>query len=92
MPYHVKVAGTKVEKQLGAIPEPDQDRIVEKIRTLSLQPRPRGIQTLATNVYRLRIGRFRVIYKVFDPEQVILVGKIVLRSERTYKDIETLFK
>jgi len=42
-------------------------------------------------VYRLRIGPYRVIYRVFDEEQVILIGRIARRSEGTYRDWEDLF-
>ncbi len=46
---------------------------------------------LARDVYRLRIGRYRVIYKILEKEGVILIGKVALRIERTYKGLEELF-
>ncbi|MFQ5801638.1 MAG: type II toxin-antitoxin system RelE/ParE family toxin [Candidatus Methylomirabilales bacterium] len=76
---------------MAAIPGRDRDRITARIRALSHQPRPKGVKALAANVYRLRMGRYRVIYKVFDKQQVILLGKIAPRTERTYKDLESLF-
>lgn len=92
MPYTIKIASATVEKQLAAIPERDRGRVVARIRALSNRPRPKGVKALAANVYRLRIGRYRVIYKVFDKEGVILLGKIGPRTERTYKDLESLFE
>jgi len=64
---------------------------VTRLLALADQPRPKGAKALARNVYRLRVGRCRVIYKVFDREQLVLIGKVGPRTERTYKDIEALF-
>lgn len=37
------------------------------------------------NVYRIRIGKYRVIYEVRNNELVILIIKIDLKSDNTYK-------
>ena len=91
MAYTIKVASRSVEKQLAAVAEDDRVHVITRIRNLAEQPRPKGIKTLARDVYRLRIGRYRVIYKVLEKEEVILIGKIALRTERAYKAIEELF-
>jgi mRNA-degrading endonuclease RelE of RelBE toxin-antitoxin system len=91
MPYTIRVASRSVEKQLAAVPQDDRDFVVTRIRNLAEQPRAKGIKTLARDVYRLRIRRYRVIYKVLEKEEIILIGKIALRTERTYKAIEELF-
>jgi mRNA-degrading endonuclease RelE of RelBE toxin-antitoxin system len=43
-------------------------------------------------VYRLRVGDYRVIYKVFDKEQLVIIGRVARRSEKTYQDFEDLFE
>lgn len=91
MPYTIKVASRAVEKQLAVVPEVDREQVIARIRTLVDQPRPKGIKTLARDVYRLRVGRYRVIYKILESEAAILIGKVVLRSERTYKHLDDLF-
>lgn len=91
MPYAIKVASRAVEKQLAAVPEDAREHAVTRIRNLAEQPRPKGIKALARDVYRLRIGRYRVIYKILEKEEVILIGKVALRTERTSKDLEALF-
>ena len=91
MPYTIKVASRAVEKQLAAVPEGVREHVVTRIRSLAEQPRPKGIKTLAREVYRLRVGRYRVIYKILEKEGVILIGKVALRTERTYKGLEELF-
>ena len=89
--YEIRVASPKVEKELGKIPVRERERIVNQIRRLAENPRPSGIKALASNVYRLRIGPCRVIYKVYDDEKVILIGRFARRSERTYRNWDKLF-
>jgi mRNA interferase RelE/StbE len=91
MPYTIRVASRSVEKQLAAVPEHDREHVIARIRSLADQPRPKGIKTLARDVYRLRVGRRRVICKILEKEEIILIGKIALRTERTYKGLEELF-
>lgn len=76
MPYAIKVASRAVGKQLAAVPEDAREHVVTRIRNLAEQPRPKGIKALARDVYRLRIGRYRVIYKILDKEEIILIGKL----------------
>lgn len=91
MPYGVRLASRRVEKQLAEVSKDDREQVIARIRTLAEQPRPKGIKALAKNVYRLRVGHYRVVYKVLDKENVVLVGKIALRTERTYKGLQELF-
>jgi len=89
--YEIRVASPKVEKDLAQIPVRERERIVNRIRRVAENPRPSGIKALASNVYRLRIGPCRVIYKVYDDEKVILIGRFARRSERTYRNWDKLF-
>ena len=91
MPYAIRVASRAVEKQLAAVSAEDRGRVFARIRALEGHPRPRGVKSLARDVFRLRVGRYRVIYKVLESEQVVLIGKVALRTEQTYKDIGGLF-
>lgn len=90
--YEIRVASHKVEKELATIPRGDRERIIDRVRKLAENPRPSGIKSLASNVYRLRIDPYRVIYKVYDNEKLILLGRFARRSERTYQDLEKLFR
>lgn len=90
--YEIRVASHKVEKELATIPKGDRERIIDRVRKLGENSRPRGIKALAPRVYRLRIGAYRIIYKVYDNEKLILIGRFARRSERTYRDLEKLFQ
>ena len=81
---------SKIEKQLSKIPEKNSRRLADKIRELRENPHPTQSRHLDREMYRLRDGDYRVIYAVFDDKGVVYVGKIARRSEKTYKDINTL--
>jgi len=71
------------EKELRKVASPLTSKIVDKIRLLSVQSRPSGIQMLKgeDRYYRLRQGDYRVIYEVDDAKQEIYVVKIGHRRE-----------
>ena len=73
-------------KFLENIPLDLRRRILEHIAELSENPFPKGCVKLGgvKNVYRLRIGDYRVLYKLFSEENVILIVKIDHRR-RVYK-------
>jgi mRNA interferase RelE/StbE len=81
---------SKIEKQLSKIPGKNAKRLANRIRELRENPRPNQSRHLDREMYRLRDGDYRVIYAIFDDERVVYVGKIARRSEKTYKDINTL--
>jgi mRNA interferase RelE/StbE len=69
----------------------DQSRIDIILDRLSANPRPPGNRKIDGNIYRIRSGDWRVIYAVFDKNNLVLVGRIAKRSEDTYDRIEELF-
>jgi mRNA interferase RelE/StbE len=70
-------------KELAALSLPLQKRIDTRIRALSENPRPSGIKKLAgdENLYRLRVGDYRIIYQIQDKALLVLVIKISHRRE-----------
>ena len=82
---------SKVEKVLDNLSDDDFRRIDERIQALRVSPRGRGCKKLGEDIYRVRVGRFRIIYHVDDEQQLIRIGKVDRRREDTYKGIEDLF-
>jgi mRNA interferase RelE/StbE len=79
--YKIYIKPTAV-KELQKIPKRDVKRIIEKIQGLSSNPRPSGCEKLAADEkYRVRQGRYRIIYAVEDDKLVILVIKIGHRKD-----------
>lgn len=79
-----------IEKYLARIPRPFAGRLAEAIQSLQVEPRPTQAKALGAELYRLRLGDYRLVYAVFDDEKVVFVGKVVRRSEKTYRDMVTL--
>jgi mRNA interferase RelE/StbE len=69
-------------RELEAIPKKDGARLARKIATLAGNPRPAGSEKLsAQDEYRVRQGRYRVVYSISDPEKTVLVVKVAHRRE-----------
>jgi mRNA interferase RelE/StbE len=69
-------------KELEAIPKKDRLRVVAKIRALADNPRPMGCEKLSgREEYRLRQGRYRIVYSISDDDQTVLIFKVAHRRE-----------
>ena len=69
-------------KELETVPKKDRLRIVLKIQSLARDPRPEGSEKLTgREQYRLRQGRFRVLYSISEAERIVLIVKIAHRKE-----------
>ena len=69
-------------RELEAIPKKDRVRLTTKISNLADNPRPSGSEKLsAQKQYRVRQGRYRVIYSISDAEKTVLVVKVAHRRE-----------
>jgi len=57
-------------------------RITRKIDTLAENPRPSGSTKLVgTDAWRIRIGDYRVVYKINDTVLIVTVTRIAHRRE-----------
>jgi len=58
-------------------------RIIHKIETLEDNPRPMGVEKLTgpDNLYRVRVGDWRIVYAIQDRRLVVLVVKVAHRRE-----------
>lgn len=69
-------------KELERVPTKDRQRIVEKIRLLSHNPRPAGCEKLTgEDKFRLRQGDYRILYEIVDDERIVTVVRIGNRQE-----------
>jgi len=71
-----------VEKDFTAIPKKDLKKILERIETLAEDPRPPGCEKLTGQQrYRLRQGRYRILYSIQDDELTVWVVKVGHRKD-----------
>lgn len=80
--YEVEISRT-AEKQLRQLAGDDQLRVARAMLALANEPRPRGCRKLAgyDDVFRIRVGRYRVLYSVEDRRLVIVILKIGHRKD-----------
>ncbi len=88
----VRLRSRRVQRELRTLHEPDHRRVLSALRALAQEPSPPGCEKLDDDVYRVRVGDWRIIYMVNEESHRIEVGAIRRRSERTYKGIEDLFQ
>lgn len=71
-------------KEIEAVDQKrDRQRIVARILALADEPRPSGPEKLAgqSDRYRIRVGRYRVVYSIADDELVVLVVRVADRKD-----------
>ena len=76
-------------RQFKALTRQVQLRLKPKIDSLVENPRPRGVEKLAgeEDLYRIRVGDYRVIYQIRDDVLFVLVVKVGDRKE-VYRRID----
>jgi mRNA interferase RelE/StbE len=71
-----------VQKDFDSIPKKDLKRILSRIESLSEDPRPKGCEKLTGRErYRVRQGRYRIVYSIQDDELTVWVVKIGHRKD-----------
>jgi mRNA interferase RelE/StbE len=71
-----------VKKDLIAIPKSDLKKILQRIKTLSENPRPSGCEKLTGQErYRIRQGRYRIVYSIQDRELTVWIVKVGHRKD-----------
>ncbi len=71
-----------VEKDLRPFPQKDVKKILQRVNSLTLDPRPSGSEKLTGQErYRIRQGRYRILYSIQDNELTIWVVKISHRKD-----------
>ena len=80
--YRVLIKPSAVE-EIEAIPlKKDRRRIVDRISMLAENPRPPGCEKLSgQDKYRVRQGRYRIVYSIEDQDLVVYVVKVGHRKD-----------
>jgi mRNA interferase RelE/StbE len=71
-----------VKKDLRVIPDRDLKKILLRVKSLAVQPRPPGCEKLIdSGQYRIRQGRYRIVYLIQDNELTVWIIKIGHRKD-----------
>jgi mRNA interferase RelE/StbE len=70
-------------KELERLNQPLRARVFRRIESLAANPRPMGCRKLegAEDLWRIRIGEYRVVYSVDDARRLVDVSMIRHRSD-----------
>jgi len=71
-----------VEKDFSTIPKKDIEKILHRIEVLTENPRPPGCEKLTGQErYRVRQGRYRIVYSIQDDVLTVWIVKIGHRKD-----------
>jgi len=81
--YSVEIRTSAIKELEAVFPKRERQRLARRISALTDEPRPRGCQKLSGSDerYRVRQGRFRIVYSVDDEKRCIDVVRIGHRRE-----------
>ena len=86
MPYAVEFTSS-ARREFLRLPKQAQTRLAAPMHRLMDDPRPHGVRKLEGEqfAYRIRVGRYRVLYDILDEQQIVVITKVVRRAESTYR-------
>ncbi len=70
-------------KELESFDAPIVKRVVPKIEMLAKEPRPTGCRKLEgeKNLWRIRVGTYRIVYAIYDDDRRVDVVVVRHRSK-----------
>ncbi|MFN9229233.1 MAG: type II toxin-antitoxin system RelE family toxin [Pseudanabaena sp.] len=82
MSYEVQIL-PKAARQLKALAVKVRQDISLTIQSLANEPRPIGVTKLSgeKDIYRVRVGNYRVLYRIVDKVLVVVVVSVGHRRE-----------
>jgi mRNA interferase RelE/StbE len=80
--YGVQIK-TSAVKDIERLPRDSQRRIDDRIISLGTEPRAHGAIKLAgeDELYRVRVGSYRVIYQIDDNRRIVTVARVKHRKD-----------
>ena len=74
------------QKQLDGLSGRDYQAVARAISALQQEPRPKRVKKLAeSGLWRIRAGQYRVVNHIDDGERLVVVVRVAMRTEDTYK-------
>ena len=83
MADYAVVFARSARKELQNLDPQVARRIIKQIEALVTDPRPSGVVKLegATDLWRIRIGQWRVVYRISDRDRLVDVVAVRHRSD-----------
>lgn len=82
MPYRVEIKESAAE-EIRKLERGIRNRVLAKLEQLADDPRPSGVKKLRSNegLYRVRVGDYRIVYKISDAELLVLIVRVADRKD-----------
>ena len=86
MSWEIRIA-KRVLKQVKKIPKKDARRLSIVLQSLSENPYKGDLEKLKgeENIWRRRVGAYRIIYEIFPKRKFIFIEDIRRRRDTTYR-------
>ncbi len=83
MADYAVVFARSARKELQNLDPQIARRIIKQIEALAINPRPSGVVKLegATDLWRIRVGQWRVVYRTSDRDRLVDVIAVRHRSD-----------
>ena len=79
--YKVLILPRVIRKDLVNVPKKDIERIMDRIKSLGINPRPVWSKKLSgREEYRARQGSYRILYVIDDDIKIVQVTKVGYRK------------
>jgi len=83
--YQVKLRRA-AQKQLDRLVGREYQAVARAVSALEHEPRPKRVKKLAeSGLWRIRVGRYRVVYAIDDKQGLVIVVGVARRTEDTYR-------
>lgn len=86
--YRVKIKSS-AQKEIPKLPSKDlRDKVVDIINDLYINPLPDDSKKIkgSNNIYRIRQGMYRIIYRIYKNELLVIVIRVRHRRD-VYRDL-----
>jgi len=88
--YRVEIspaADRDLERLKTRIRMQEFERLRNAVKSLAGEPHPHGVRKIqgTEKAYRIRVGNYRVVYDVYDSDNLVLILQVARRSETTYR-------
>ena len=86
MSYEVKLRPI-AQRELDALSGRDYEMVAEAIGALEDPRAPRVKKLADSDLWRIRVGRYRIVYAIDDEAQSVTVVRVARRNEDTYRGV-----
>ena len=83
--WRIEVRG-KIYKDTEKFPQKDRIRILQVFEAISLNPFSGDVEKMKgeENVWRRRVGVYRIFYEILSKDRVIYIFRVERRTSKTY--------